>query len=123
MSGKHVLVIEDNAENQKLLVRYLTAKGYRVLAAFNTLEADATMGSDKPGLVLVDVSLPGEDGLSWVRRTRASGEALPMIALTAHALPVDRERALGAGCQEFLTKPIDLKQLLALTQKYLGPAG
>lgn len=122
MSAKNVLVIEDNAVNLKLLVRYLTAKGYKVVPASNTQEADAVLSGDKPGLALVDVSLPGEDGLAWVRRIRAGGEAsLPMIALTAHALPADRDRALAAGCQEFLTKPINLKELLALTEKYLGP--
>ena len=124
MSGKNVLVIEDNAVNLKLLVRYLSAKGYKVVPAFNTQEADAALSSDRPGLALVDVSLPGEDGLAWVRRIRAAGEAsLPMIALTAHALPADRDRALAAGCQEFLTKPINLKELLALTEKYIGPPG
>ncbi|HLL52170.1 MAG TPA: response regulator [Myxococcaceae bacterium] len=119
--NRHVLVIEDNPVNQKLVVKYLSAKGYRVVGAATTEEADAAFGSDKPGLVLVDVSLPGEDGLSWVRRTRESGETgVPMVALTAHALPADRERALAAGCEEFITKPVELKMLLRLTEKYLG---
>lgn len=116
-----VLVIEDNAVNQKLVVRYLVAKGYRVVATANAQEADAAFGAERPGLVLVDVSLPGEDGLSWVRRTRARGEReVPIVALTAHALPQDRERALAAGCEDFLTKPVELKLLLAVIRKYLG---
>lgn len=120
--SRHVLVIEDNLVNQKLVMKYLSAKGYRVVGAGTTEEADAAFVADKPGLVLVDVSLPGEDGLSWVRRIRGSGgEAVPMVALTAHALPADRERCLAAGCEEFVTKPVELKALLRLTEKYLGP--
>jgi CheY-like chemotaxis protein len=120
MSG-HVLVIEDNPVNQKLVVRYLTAKGYRVVGAATTREADTAFGTERPGLVLVDVSLPGEDGLAWVRRTRQTADGdVPMVALTAHALPSDRVRALEAGCQEFITKPVELKRLLEVTRKYLG---
>jgi CheY-like chemotaxis protein len=120
MSGP-VLVVEDNAVNQKLVVRYLTAKGFRVVSANNAEEADAAFGAEKPALVLVDVSLPGEDGLSWVRRIRASGDTqLPMVALTAHALPADRERALAAGCTDYVSKPVELKLLLEVISKYLG---
>ena len=121
MSGP-VLVIEDNPTNQKLVVKYLSAKGYRVVSAATTQEADAAFGAERPRLVLVDVSLPGEDGLSWVRRMRGGGGPLvPMVALTAHALPADRERALAAGCEDFITKPVELKQLLRVMEKYLGP--
>lgn len=118
-----VLVLEDNAINQKLVVRFLGAKGYRVIGASSTEEADAVLKTETPGLILVDVSLPGEDGLSWVRRIRrGEGPRIPTVAVTAHALPQDRDRALAAGCEDFITKPIDLKMLLRLTEKYLGPA-
>jgi len=123
MSGP-VLVLEDNLTNQKLLVKYLTAKGYRVVSASTTKEADVLFGAEKPALVLVDVSLPGEDGLSWVRRIREGGElTVPMVAITAHALPADRERALAAGCADCLTKPLELKTLLRVVEQCLrGPA-
>lgn len=120
MSDRHVLLIEDNPVNQKLVTRYLTAKGYRVEGASNTAEADAGLAGG-PGLVLVDVSLPGEDGLAWVERARQAGATMPMVALTAHVLPADRDRAIASGCQEFLTKPIELKRLVMLVERYLGP--
>lgn len=123
MSAKSILVIDDNLVNQKLVIRYLSAKGYRAIGAANTEEADRALATEQPGIVLVDVSLPGEDGLSWVRRVRASGnQYVPMIAFTAHALPADRDKALQAGCQDILIKPIDLKSLLSITQRFCGGA-
>ncbi len=118
-----MLVVEDNPANQKLVLRYLTAKGYRAVGAGTTEEADAALAAERPGCVLVDLSLPGEDGLSWVRRVRQRGETeVPMIAFTAHAMAADQQRALDAGCQGVLLKPLELKALLDLAQRYLGPA-
>lgn len=116
-----VLVLDDNPVNQKLVIRYLTAKGFRALGVSTTTEADEALAQELPGLILVDLSLPGEDGLSWVKRARDAQIVVPMIALTAHALPADRDRALAAGCQDFITKPIELKALLALAERYIGP--
>lgn len=114
-----VLVIDDNLVNQRMVLRYLTAKGFPAVGAANTSEAEVALKAHHPGLALVDVSLPGEDGLSWVRRLRSTGPLKTvMIAFTAHVLPGDRERALEAGCQDVMTKPIDWKSLIAAAEKF-----
>jgi CheY-like chemotaxis protein len=111
-----LLIVEDNPLNQKLLARYLAALGYEVLVAASTAEADLLVAQAPPALVLLDVSLPGEDGLTWLRRRRASGDTWPAVAVTAHALIGDRETALAAGCIGYLAKPISLKALRAMVE-------
>jgi two-component system, cell cycle response regulator DivK len=122
MPSNLVLVIEDDAINLKLFVLYLSAKGLRVVTATSTREAEQAIAAEPPGLILVDLSLPSEDGLSWVARARKAGLAagIPIIAVTAHAMPSDRRRALASGCNGFVTKPIDFKALVQLAQKHLG---
>lgn len=121
-AGALVLVVEDNPLNRKLLVRLLEAKGYRVAQAASTREAEARLGAgEPPALVLMDVSLPGEDGLALVRRMRAGAHArVPVIAVTAHAMPGDRERALAAGCEDYVTKPVELADLLLRVARLTG---
>ena len=117
---RRLLVVEDNALNQKLLARFLSSLGYEVLVAGSTEEADRLLVGDPPALVLLDVSLPGEDGLTWLRRRRAGGDTWPAMAVTAHALPGDREAALAAGCIDYLAKPIGLKALRAAVEALAG---
>ncbi len=120
MSRRRVLVVEDNAMNQKLVSRFLEAKGFVTFLSGSTAEAEQWLASQRADLILMDVSLPGEDGLSLVRRLRASASPrVPIIAVTAHAMPGDRELALGAGCDDYLAKPIELSELLALMLRHL----
>lgn len=121
MSALTVLVVEDNALNRKLVVRYLESCGYRVGLAENTAEAERFIASDSAAVILMDVSLPGEDGLSLVRRLRRrEGFTTPIVAVTAHAMAGDCERALEAGCDAYLSKPIDLHLLRETVQALAG---
>ena len=107
-----LLLLEDNPLNQKLLVRFFGRKGFEVQVADCTSAAEALLATLQPVLVLVDVSLPGEDGLSFVRRMRADGRLpMPVVAVTAHAMSGDCDRALEAGCDAYLSKPLDLPLL------------
>lgn len=109
-----ILLVEDNEMNRDMLSRRLTRKGYEVLFAVDGLEAVARTIEHKPRLVLMDLSLPEIDGWEATRRIKAHPEArqIPIIALTAHAMVGDREKALEAGCDDFDTKPVDLERLL-----------
>ncbi len=116
-----ILVVDDNAESLKLYVRFLGAKGYDVAGVPSTREADRALEKGSPALVLVDISLPDEDGLSWVRRVKPRLESPPrVVAVTAYCGPDMRERALAAGCHAFAAKPTPLKELLELVRGQLG---
>lgn len=120
MSGR-ILVVDDNAESLKLYVKFLGAKGYQVDGVPSTREADRALARAPAALVLVDVALPDEDGLSWVRRIKPQHEALPrFVAVTAYGAPDLRERALEAGCHAFAAKPTPLKELLELVRGQMG---
>lgn len=121
MSPGYILVIDDNPENLKLVTRYLGAKGFRVEAVHDAKEADAALAREWPRMALVDISLPDEDGLSWVRRTvLTEGPPIHFVALTANSLSETRERARAAGCSNFLTKPVPLKELLSIVNGCFG---
>ncbi|HZA50477.1 MAG TPA: response regulator [Myxococcaceae bacterium] len=120
---KLILVVDDQPENLKLVRRYLEAKGYRVASALNTREADALMERERPALVVVDLSMPGEDGLTWVNRLRHDGESqLPFVALTAHASPEVVDQARAVGCEDIITKPVPLHSLLGIVESRIGEA-
>jgi CheY-like chemotaxis protein len=109
-----VLIVEDNAENRDMLSRRLVRRGYAVAVAEDGHAGVAAARQTRPDLVLMDLSLPGLDGWEATRQLKADPEtcAIPVIALTAHALADDRARALEAGCDEFDTKPVELERLL-----------
>jgi CheY-like chemotaxis protein len=109
-----ILLVEDNPDNRDMLSRRLVRRGFELTFAADGLEAVERVSSDRPDLVLMDLSLPQIDGWEATRRIRANPEsrALPIIALTAHAMAGDRERALEAGCDDYDTKPVDLPRLL-----------
>jgi two-component system, cell cycle response regulator DivK len=109
-----VLLVEDNEMNRDMLSRRLMRKGYQVVMAFDGQQAVDMALSEKPDLILMDMSLPGLDGWEATRRIKAATatRTIPVIALTAHAMSDDRERALQAGCDDYDTKPIDLPRLL-----------
>lgn len=116
-----ILLVEDNIVNQQSLNNYLRAKGYRVILAANGIEAITQAQEFKPALILMDIQMPLMDGLEATRRLRAMPEfvATPIIALTALAMPGDRERCLEAGADDYLTKPVSLKGLTRLIDALL----
>jgi PAS domain S-box-containing protein len=116
-----VLLAEDNAANVRVIVDYLEAVGYAVAVACNGAEAVALAEERRPAVILMDIQMPVMDGLEATRRIRAAGLAdTPIVAVTALAMPGDRERCLEAGADEYLTKPLKLMALRGLIERLLG---
>jgi CheY-like chemotaxis protein len=117
-----ILLVEDNEMNRDMLSRRLLRRGYEVLTAVDGESGLALTKSETPALVLMDMSLPGIDGWEATRQLKAdpATRAIPVIALTAHAMAGDREQALAAGCDDFDIKPIDLDRLLGKIEALLG---
>lgn len=118
-----ILVVEDNAENSDALSRRLQRRGFEVLIAADGAAGVNMTVAEKPDLVLMDMNMPEMDGWEATRQIRAKDEfkQLPIIALTAHAMSGDRERALEAGCSDYHTKPVEfpklMQQIEAMLQK------
>jgi len=110
-----ILLVEDNDMSRDMLSRRLQRKGHQVLLAGDGMQAILMAESEVPDLILLDMSLPVIDGWEAARRLKASPAtaAVPIIALTAHAMTGDREKALAAGCDDYDTKPVDFALLLA----------
>lgn len=108
-----ILLVEDNEMNRDMLSRRLQRRGHEVLIAVDGAEALRVAGEEQPELILMDLSLPVMDGWEATGRMKADPQtaSIPIIALTAHAMDADRERALAAGCDDFDTKPIDMERL------------
>jgi CheY-like chemotaxis protein len=108
-----VLVVEDNEANQMLARAVLEREGFQVDIAGSPEDAIAQLSSRVPDLILMDVQLPGQDGLSLTRQLKADPAMahIPIVALTAHAMTGDRELALDAGCAAYISKPIDTKTI------------
>jgi two-component system, cell cycle response regulator DivK len=119
-----ILVVEDNEENWDMISRRLQRRGYRVVRAADGQEAVEMAARETPDLILMDVSLPVMDGLEATRRIRARAEiqTIPIIALTAHAMSGDRDRAVQAGCDDYHAKPVELPRLLAQMEALLARA-
>ena len=119
-----ILFIEDNEMNRDMLSRRLARRGYEVAIAVDGEQGVALARAEAPALILMDMSLPGMDGWEATRRLKAAPEtcAIPVIALTAHAMAGDRERAIAAGCDDFDTKPVDLDRLLEKIEALLARA-
>jgi CheY-like chemotaxis protein len=117
-----ILLVEDNEMNRDMLSRRLQRRGYEVLTAVDGESGLALIKSETPALVLMDMSLPGIDGWEATKQLKAdpATHAIPVIALTAHAMAGDREQALAAGCDDFDIKPIDLDRLLGKIEALLG---
>lgn len=109
-----ILLVEDNEMNRDMLSRRLSRKGHAVLLALSGEQALESARSDSPDIILMDVGLPGIDGWEATRRLKRASDtaAIPVIALTAHALAQDRKLAEEAGCDEYETKPVDFQRLL-----------
>jgi CheY-like chemotaxis protein len=110
-----ILVVEDNVFNRDLIQRFLEPEGFEVVVAHDGADGLARAVAEQPDLVLMDMSLPVIDGWEATRRMKADPATarIPVIALTAHAMLGDREKALAAGCDDYDTKPIDIERLLA----------
>ena len=109
-----VLLVEDNELNRDMLSRRLVRRGFEVLIAIDGAEGIRMTRDEHPDIVLLDMSLPVIDGLEAARQLKRdpATQNIPLLALTAHALKEDRERAFAAGCDDFDTKPVDLVRLL-----------
>ncbi len=118
------LLVEDNEMNRDLLERRLLRKGFQVILAANGEEGISRAAEDSPDLILMDLSLPGIDGWEATRQIKADDETavIPIIALTAHAMTGDREKALAAGCDDYDSKPVELERLLGKMQRLLPQA-
>ena len=119
-----ILLVEDNEMNRDMLSRRLERKGYEVVIAVDGQKAIDLAASVKPDLILMDMSLPVVDGWEATRRLKADAltKQIPIIALTAHAMPEDERRAREAGCNDYDTKPIELPRLLEKIAALLGSA-
>ena len=118
-----ILLAEDNEANISTVSSYLEAKGYRLLLARHGQEAIDLATTHRPDLILMDIQMPGMDGLEAMRqiRTHTALDSIPIIALTALAMPPDRQRCLDAGATDYLAKPVRLKALSQLMQTLLAP--
>ena len=116
-----ILLIEDNEMNRDMLSRRLGRRGFEVALAFDGLQGLSAARSGSFDLILMDLSLPGIDGLETTRRLKAdpATRLIPIIALTAHAMAGDRERAIEAGCDDYETKPIEFPSLLGKIEALL----
>ena len=115
-----ILIVDDNEDNRDVLARRLRRRGFDVTVAVGGREGVAQAETDEPDIVLMDMNMPILDGWEATRQIRSTGSQVPVIALTAHAMTGDRERAIEAGCTEYHTKPVELDQLLTLIEKLLG---
>ncbi len=109
MAEKKILLVEDNPVNRRLAEFLLRSQGYQVRAATNAQEAFDTIKAERPDLILMDVQLPGMDGLEATRKLKEEPATrdIPVVAVTSYAMKGDREKALAAGCAGYITKPID----------------
>ena len=121
--NNNILYIEDNPDNMRLVQRALESRGYRLLQARNGLEGVSVAESEQVDLILLDINLPDIDGYEVARRLRASHKrelaSTPIIAVTANALKGDAERALEAGCDVYMSKPINIRELWARVEAFV----
>jgi CheY-like chemotaxis protein len=109
-----ILYVEDNDDNVYMLKNRLSRAGFTVIIAIDGMQGVAMAASEQPDLILMDITLPDIDGEEATRRIKAdpATKSIPIIALTAHAMAGDREKAIAAGCDDFDTKPVDMPRLL-----------
>ncbi len=122
MSSGRILVVEDNKDNMTLISDVLHSLDYDVLQATDGEQGIRVTGEERPDLILMDLSLPRMDGWTATRNIKADPDLqnIPVIALTAHAMVGDRERALEAGCDDYMSKPINLRELADKLSRFLG---
>lgn len=120
-----ILLVEDDAMNRDMLKRRLERKGYTIIEALDGEQAVTTAQAARPDLILMDMSLPVLDGWAATQRIKAEPgtQKIPVIALTAHAMAGDRDRAIAAGCDDYDTKPIEFARLLKKVETWIGQGG
>jgi CheY-like chemotaxis protein len=121
MNEKKILLVEDNAVNRRLAGFILRSQGYQVSEATSAQEAFEMLKNDPPDLIVMDIQLPGKDGLEITKELKGQPETadIPVIAVTSYAMKGDREKALAAGCSGYVTKPIDKTIFLAEIGRHL----
>ena len=121
MSDKNVMVVEDNEKNRKLMRVVLKAKGYNIIEAATGEEALNLLKNQKPDIILMDIQLPGIDGLTLIRQIKASviTKDIPIIAVTAYAMKGDEQKILDTGCNAYISKPINTQELPLIVEKYI----
>jgi len=121
--NNNILYVEDNPDNMRLVQRALESRGYRLLQAKNGLDGIHTAETEQVDLILLDINLPDIDGYEVARRLRSSHKrelnSIPIIAVTANALKGDAERALEAGCDVYMSKPINIRELWARVEAFV----
>ncbi len=119
---RKILIVEDDEMNRDMLSQRLELRGYQIVEAIDGLEGIARARTDLPDLILMDVNLPEMDGWEATRRLKAdmATRSIPILALTAHALVGDRDKALNAGCDDYDSKPVDLARLLKKMETLLS---
>jgi CheY-like chemotaxis protein len=124
-SAPLILVVEDNPTNQLLATTVLERDGFETMVADSSDDALVCIRSRRPDLILMDVQLPGMDGLTFTRHLQSVPEAagIPIIAMTSHAMVGDREKAMEAGCAGYMSKPVDTRTLGDDLRRYLLSAG
>jgi len=121
MSDKNVMVVEDNEKNRKLMRVVLKAKGYNIIEAATGEEALNLLKNQKPDIILMDIQLPGIDGLTLIKQIKASviTKDIPIIAVTAYAMKGDEQKILDTGCNAYVSKPINTQELPLIVEKYI----
>ena len=122
MGAEPILIVDDNPVNLKLIRVLLSGEGYDVRTAVDAEEALAALETFRPRLILMDVQLPGMDGLELTRRLKADPDRanVVIVALTAYAMKGDEQKALEAGCDGYIAKPVDTRRLPSVVAAYLG---
>lgn len=116
------MVVEDNEKNRKLMRVVLKAKGYNIIEAATGEEALNILKSQKPDIILMDIQLPGIDGLTLIKQIKASviTKDIPIIAVTAYAMKGDEQKILDTGCNAYVSKPINTQELPLIVEKYIN---
>lgn len=123
MAGEPILIVDDNASNLKLMRVLLESEGYQVRTAEHAYAALQMLHSYHPRLILVDLQLPGMDGLTLTRELKANPQTadIAVVAITAYAMKGDEEKARAAGCNDYITKPVDTRRLVQQIAQYVVP--
>ncbi len=124
MAGELILIVEDNEKNQKLLRDVLQVRGYRTVETVTAEEGIEVARAQQPTLILMDIQLPGMDGMAALRELRADGstQRIPVIAVTASAMPMERREILAAGFDEYITKPLSVRELTETVKRFVDAA-
>lgn len=122
MSGKNVMVVEDNEKNRKLMRVVLKAKGYNITEATTGEEALNLLKTQTPDIILMDIQLPGIDGLTLIKQIKDNvvTKDIPIIAVTAYAMKGDEQKILDTGCNAYVSKPINTQELPIIVEKYIN---